>query len=433
MALTIVTLQFHYGGCFVTDPTVRVNKKGGYYMVNTDFDVLNFLNGLKGADFVYVYVVYPISISLVVEEILILPSTNVDVSSSLQKDNADVSSSRHKNRANLSSSPQIDRVDLSSSPQIDRADVSSSQPFDENKNKHLNQNQSPIVEEQSPRVEEQALRVEEHSDSDSLYDVDENIDDLSNLDEELLQARQSNIQEQVKDKADRVNPDEIPSGPVYPNSDISEDEGDNVENDEVVDPVPRKETTKIYFDPTAKKTFGHNKKGCPTLKNAGTSNIGTSVATARTNVVTVGTSAAVAGTNAATSDFTNAAIGSQSSVNAGPSAATASTLAGRPTNVSSSGVRHATTSTICGRPTNASSSGVRAAAASTFGVRPTTTPLRTQLLVVLHSATLSSSTPTNIDLGYKPNGLRWKGRVAVTQRQLRDEQPTPLMHHLYVF
>ncbi|XP_015167112.1 uncharacterized protein [Solanum tuberosum] len=129
------------------------------------------------------------------------------------------------------------------------------------------------------------------------------------------------------------------------------------------------------------KTFGHNKKGCPTLKNAGTSNIGTSVATARTNVVTVGTSAAIAGTNAATSDFTNAAIGSQSSVNAGPSAATASTLAGRPTNVSSSGVRHATTSTICGRPTNASSSGVRAAAASTFGVRPTTTPLRTQLLV----------------------------------------------------
>uniref|UniRef100_K4D139 Uncharacterized protein n=1 Tax=Solanum lycopersicum TaxID=4081 RepID=K4D139_SOLLC len=38
---------------------------------------------------------------------------------------------------------------------------------------------------------------------------------------------------------------------------------------------------------------------------------------------------------------------------------------------------------------------------------------------VLHSATLTSSTPTNIDLGYKPKGLRWKGRATITQRQLR--------------
>ncbi|KAG5590389.1 hypothetical protein H5410_040903 [Solanum commersonii] len=233
MALTIVTLQFHYGGCFVSDPTLRyvngitsvekinidvdelhimlfhkialelgvenietfgcrVNKKGTFYLLNTDSDVLNFLNGLKGADFVDVYIVHPISVPIVVEEILVLPSTNADVSSSPQKDNADVSSSPHKNR-----------VDLSSSPQIDRDDVSSSQPFDENKNRHLNQNQSPLVEE-----------LEEHFDSDSLYDVDENIDDLSDLDEELLQARRSNIQEQVKEKADRVNLDEIPSGSI---------------------------------------------------------------------------------------------------------------------------------------------------------------------------------------------------------------------------
>ncbi|KAG5606177.1 hypothetical protein H5410_027669 [Solanum commersonii] len=238
----------------------RVNKKGIFYMLNTDSDVLNFLNGLNGADFV---------------DILVLPSTNVDVSSSPQKDNVDVSSSPHKNR-----------VDLSSSPQIDRANVSSFEPFDENENRNLNQNQSLIVEEQFPRVEEQAPtpRVEEHSDSYSLYDVDENIDDLSDLDKELLQARQSNIQEQVKENADRVNIDEIPSGPVGidagfediykekrgrfegnlggddpyfnssdPGSDISEDEGDPVENDEVVDPAPRKESTKIYFDPTAKK------------------------------------------------------------------------------------------------------------------------------------------------------------------------------------
>ncbi|KAK4738906.1 hypothetical protein R3W88_002603 [Solanum pinnatisectum] len=117
MALTIVTLEFHYGGCFVSDPTLRyaneitsvekinidvdglyimlfhkialelVNKKSIFYILNTDSDVLNFLNGLKGADFVDVYVVHLISIPLVVEEILVLPSTNADVSSSPQKDN----------------------------------------------------------------------------------------------------------------------------------------------------------------------------------------------------------------------------------------------------------------------------------------------------------------------------------------------------------
>ncbi|PHU20950.1 hypothetical protein BC332_12101 [Capsicum chinense] len=27
----------------------------------------------------------------------------------------------------------------------------------------------------------------------------------------------------------------------------------------------------------------------------------------------------------------------------------------------------------------------------------------------------------NIDLDYKPNGLRWKGRATVTQRQLKEE------------
>ncbi|KAF3614261.1 hypothetical protein FXO38_35778 [Capsicum annuum] len=33
---------------------------------------------------------------------------------------------------------------------------------------------------------------------------------------------------------------------------------------------------------------------------------------------------------------------------------------------------------------------------------------------VLHSPTLISSVPTNIDLGFKPNGLRWKGGAAIT-------------------
>ena len=36
-------------------------------------------------------------------------------------------------------------------------------------------------------------------------------------------------------------------------SDISEDEGKPVGDDEVVDPPPRKESKKVYFNPTAKK------------------------------------------------------------------------------------------------------------------------------------------------------------------------------------
>uniref|UniRef100_M1DYD3 Transposon MuDR mudrA n=1 Tax=Solanum tuberosum TaxID=4113 RepID=M1DYD3_SOLTU len=40
---------------------------------------------------------------------------------------------------------------------------------------------------------------------------------------------------------------------------------------------------------------------------------------------------------------------------------------------------------------------------------------------VLHCAPLKSSLPTNIDLDYKPNGLRWKSGAAVTQRQLQEQ------------
>ncbi|KAH0696268.1 hypothetical protein KY289_013750 [Solanum tuberosum] len=339
MALTIVTLQFHYGGALEL----------GVENVETFGCKVN------------------------------------------KKDNVDVSSSPHKNRTDVSSSPQIDRVDVSS------------QPFDENENRDLNQNQSPLVEEQSPapRVEEQAPapRVEEYSNFDSLYDVDENIDDLSDLDKELLQARQSNIQEQVKEKVDRVNLDEIPSGPVDPSKDISEDERDPVENDEVVDPAPRKESTKIYFDPTAKK------------KNvvAGTSAAiaGTNVAT---SIVVAGTSAASVATvgNAATSDFTNAAIESQSSVNVGPSAGCT------PSDTSTTLRGGATLAYKKPRPKKAKTAGY----GLLFGSGDSVTERSGNTDRVLHSVTLSSSTPTNIDLGYKPNRLRWKGRVAITQKQL---------------
>ncbi|KAG5605234.1 hypothetical protein H5410_026726 [Solanum commersonii] len=171
MVATIVILQIHYGDCFVYDPEL--------------------------------------SKPLVVEKLHVLPSTNADVfspqkdgpdvsfspqkdrtdvSSSPQKDRVDVSSFPQKHRTYVSSYPQKDRVDVSFSPQKNSSDMSSSQSFDENEDRDLNEYQSLGVEDQPPRVEEHPPRinVELHSNSNLLYDVDENINDLSNLDEELL-------------------------------------------------------------------------------------------------------------------------------------------------------------------------------------------------------------------------------------------------------
>lgn len=82
----------------------------------------------------------------------------------------------------------------------------------------------------------------------------------------------------MKEKVDRVNLDEIPFDPIvgfedlsedtwrrfegnsgsddpyYDSSDsdsISEEKGDLIEKDEVVDPLPRNTSIEIYFDPIA--------------------------------------------------------------------------------------------------------------------------------------------------------------------------------------
>ncbi|MDV3181283.1 MAG: hypothetical protein Q8830_03735, partial [Candidatus Phytoplasma australasiaticum] len=121
MALTIVTLQMHYGGHFVSDPELRyangitneekidldvdelhimlfhklaleldfdkvksfgckVNKKGDYYMLNFDSDLLNFFSNLNDKDFVNVFMVHQINVLVIVEPTLLLPFT-ADVSS----------------------------------------------------------------------------------------------------------------------------------------------------------------------------------------------------------------------------------------------------------------------------------------------------------------------------------------------------------------
>ncbi|KAH0638919.1 hypothetical protein KY285_035505 [Solanum tuberosum] len=177
------------------------------------------------------------------------------------------------------------------------------------------------------------------------------------------------------------------------------------------------------------KTFGHNKKGCPTLKNVAA---GTSVATARTNVPTSNVAARTSVTSAATAGTSVAS----------PSAScTPSESGGRPTSATSSDVRQLSTqqstSSAVGQKIKTSTA-LRGGATLAYK-KPRPKKAKTAgygLLVgssgsvtersgntdrVLHSATLSSSTPTNIDLGYKPNGLRWKGTPAISQRQLREE------------
>ncbi|KAG5585673.1 hypothetical protein H5410_046107 [Solanum commersonii] len=167
---------------------------------------------------------------------------------------------------------------------------------------------------------------------------------------------------------------------------------------------PRKNKRKDSDEPVKKKFGKTTRKGrkLKCSKNVGTSTTGTSVATPRTNV--------------ATSDLTNAAIGSQSSVNVGPSIATASTFCGRPTNTSSSNVRVATSSTsMDGLQMHQHLTTTTLRSGETLGYkRPRQKKKQRQKVMVsyldegVNSVTLSSSTPTNIDLGYKPNGLRWK-------------------------
>ncbi|KAM3358870.1 hypothetical protein P3S68_021803 [Capsicum galapagoense] len=181
---TTVTLQFTYKGCFLSDPILRVNKKDCYYMLNSDADVLRFTNRLKAGDFVEVYVVHQISEPLLVDD-----ENEVEIAKKLAS-----------------------KIRKSS---VSRADVYSPLPFDGNENEYTNENHSHRVDKGKFEVSLEELKegqvndfstyhlqtsdseVDLHindSDGDLLYDVDENIDDVSDLEEELLQDRKSNIE-----------------------------------------------------------------------------------------------------------------------------------------------------------------------------------------------------------------------------------------------
>ncbi|KAF3659980.1 hypothetical protein FXO37_13722 [Capsicum annuum] len=244
----IVTLQFTYEGVFLSDPDLRyanrvcipdkiridvdelhvmlfhnlaadfdvekietfrcrVNKKGYYYKLENDVDVLRLIISLKHGDLVDVCVVLQISEPIVVND-------------------------------DVAATPPLLLVshgDMTTPFEIDRVDVSSSHPLDINEDEYINENQPPRADKEKTKVSCEDLgegQVNDFStyylqtsdseldfditdsDGDSLYDVDENIEELSDFDEELLQARKSNIEKQAKEKVDRVNLDEIPYGPI---------------------------------------------------------------------------------------------------------------------------------------------------------------------------------------------------------------------------
>ncbi|PHT74574.1 hypothetical protein T459_21851 [Capsicum annuum] len=447
----IVTIQFTYGGVFLSDPDLRVNKKGYYYKLENNVDVLSLISSLKYGEFVDVYVVHQIS-----EPILV----NDDVAATpplLQLSNGDVTAP----------------------VEPDRADVFSSHPLNINEDEYINENQSPRAEKGKAKVSCEDLGEGQFNDfsiyhlqtsdseldfdwtdsgGDSLYDVDENIEELSDFDEELLQVKKTNIEKQAKEKADRVNVDEIPSGPVdidasfkdicknkgvryegkmgeddpyfdssYPGSDISdEEEGDPVDDDEVVDPLPRTSSSKIYFDKTAKKQQKacrpSNAQSAPTCSGRPANAHNAPTATGRhANAASVG---GVRPARASTADIRPATAVMPTTTSAVGATATQST-----TQLSTSGVgtQKRKTSTALRGGANLTYKRPRqkkkkeASFDVLFGPSGSMVERSGNTNRVLHNPTPISSVPTNIDLGFKPNGLRWKGGAAITQRQLQQQ------------
>ncbi|KAH0720123.1 hypothetical protein KY284_005153 [Solanum tuberosum] len=534
----------YYGGCFLSDPELRyangisdlekiridmdelhimffhklarelgveqvetfvckVNKRGGFYMLKSDADVLRFINNLKGGDFVDVYVVHQISTPLIVKD-----PTEVQIAQLLTP------------KKGKPPPPTVINV---------RADVSSPQPSDKN-DTNIKEDQQPSVdkgknkEAAAPEVSLEDLDEDEsqgqgndfssyhlhtydesdvdidakQSDSESLYDVDENIDDLSDLDSEFVEARKSNIQKQVnKEKAARINVDEIPSGPVGidagfkdiyknkrgryegklggddlyfdssdPGSDISEDEGDPVDSDEVVDPPARNSSTKKngYTTGTARTATGGSGGATTSAASTGVTGGATGGATgesggattsaASTGVIAVGSGGAttkrLTTTSAASGGATTggnggattsaASIGVTTAASGGATTA-ATTTGGRAVNISLNfaSVAQPTSQFSTQQSTTSASGSNKSSKVKRGGANPGYKRPRTAGFgvlfgangsviersattdKVLHCAPLKSSVPTNIDLGYKPNGLRWKGGAAVTQRQLQEQ------------
>ncbi|XP_009787541.1 uncharacterized protein [Nicotiana sylvestris] len=186
------------------------------------------------------------------------------------------------------------------------------------------------------------------------------------------------------------------------------------------------------------KTLGHNKKGFPLTRNqggrAGTSSVGGETAESGTATSTAtGSASATAGSTLVPAAGSSTIAGSASVPTAG-SSTTPSTMESvaftlliidpstqQSTNITGGPKRKTNEPRRGGvnvgskRPKTAGYS-VLFDSSGTVIQRSGTTDK-----VVHNSSTLISSAPTNIELRFKPLGLKWKGRAAVTQRQLQEQ------------
>ncbi|KAF3681415.1 hypothetical protein FXO38_01716 [Capsicum annuum] len=230
---------------------IRSKQKGYYYRLDSDVDVLRFINSLKHKNFVDVYVVHQISEPIVVND-------------------------------DVAATPPLlllSNGDVAASFETDRADVSLSYLLDINEDEYINENHLPRADKGKSKVSLEDLgegQVNDFStyhlqtsdyeldfditdsDGDSLYDAAENIEELSDFDEELLQGIDVGFEDICKNKGVRHEGKLGVDNPSFDSSDLGSDisdevEGDPVNDDEVVDPLPRTSSSKIYFNKTTKK------------------------------------------------------------------------------------------------------------------------------------------------------------------------------------
>uniref|UniRef100_M1AFZ9 Transposon MuDR mudrA n=1 Tax=Solanum tuberosum TaxID=4113 RepID=M1AFZ9_SOLTU len=294
------------------------------------------------------------------------------------------------------------------------------------------------------------------SDSESLYDVDENIDDLSDLDSEFVEVRKSNIQEQVnKEKAARINVDEIPSGPKngYTTGTArtatcgSGGATTSAASTGVTGGATGGATGESGGATTSATSTGVIAAGSggATTKRPTTTSAASGGATTSGNGGATTSAASTGVTTGGSGGATTKRLATTSAASGGATTA-ATTTGGRAANISVNfaSVAQPTSQFSTQQSTTSASGSKKSSKVKRGGANPgykrprTEKPRTTGFGVlfgangsmiersgttdkVLHCAPLKSSVPINIDLGYKPNGLRWKGGAVVTQRQLQEQ------------
>ncbi|KAH0684755.1 hypothetical protein KY290_021881 [Solanum tuberosum] len=227
----------HYGGYFLSDPEL------------SDADVLRFINNLKGGNFVDVYVVHQISTPLIVED-----PNEVQIAQLLTpKKDQQPKVDKGKNKETVA--PEVSLEDLDEDEGQGQGNEFSSY--------HLQTSDESDVDVDA-----------EQSNFESLYDVVKNIDDLNEIPSGPvgIDVGFEDINKNTRGRYEgKLGGDDLYFNSSDPGSDISEDEGNPIEPDEVVDPLARNSTTKKNGYTTGTATIAIGGSGGATTSAASTS------------------------------------------------------------------------------------------------------------------------------------------------------------------